>query len=249
MKNKLMRLASTMLVLTLLSTCVVSGTYAKYVTTATATDTARVAKFGVEIQTWTNRLFKEQYDSDSAYTGNTVENKQEVGIKNLVAPGTKSNGDISFTVTGKPEVAVEVSYKLDIKENVYVPAGTYTDYTTADVSNDTFTSDQPYYPVKFTLQQGGEDVLGCTNVDLTTIQNYLQTTATKQYAPGTDLSGTEGVKGYTLSWKWDFEDTNVTNVNKLDTLLGQVAAGVENGYPNVVTDLDFDLTISVTQID
>ncbi|MFR0985955.1 MAG: hypothetical protein ACLSFZ_04975 [Frisingicoccus sp.] len=43
-KNRMMRLASSLLVLTLLTTCVISGTFAKYTTQAGGSDTARVAK-------------------------------------------------------------------------------------------------------------------------------------------------------------------------------------------------------------
>ena len=49
-KNKMMRLASCLLVLVMLSTSMISGTFAKYVTTGSAEDTARVAKFGVDIK-------------------------------------------------------------------------------------------------------------------------------------------------------------------------------------------------------
>ena len=48
-KNKMMRLASGLLVAVLITTSTISGTFAKYVTTADAKDEARVAKFGVVI--------------------------------------------------------------------------------------------------------------------------------------------------------------------------------------------------------
>ena len=48
-KNKMMRTASGLLVATLLTTSVISGTFAKYTTEETGSDSARVAKFGVEI--------------------------------------------------------------------------------------------------------------------------------------------------------------------------------------------------------
>ena len=48
-KNYLMRIASILFIVTLISTCCVSGTFAKYVTSASASDTARVAKWGVSI--------------------------------------------------------------------------------------------------------------------------------------------------------------------------------------------------------
>ena len=42
-KNKAMRLASALMVLTLLTTCVISSTFAKYTTSANGEDSARVA--------------------------------------------------------------------------------------------------------------------------------------------------------------------------------------------------------------
>ena len=60
MKNKMMRAASILLVAVLLSTCAISGTFAKYVTTASGTDTARVAKWGVVI-TANGNLFNKTY--------------------------------------------------------------------------------------------------------------------------------------------------------------------------------------------
>ena len=42
-KNRMMRVASALLVAVLLTTCAISGTFAKYVSTATGEDAARVA--------------------------------------------------------------------------------------------------------------------------------------------------------------------------------------------------------------
>ena len=47
--NKIMRIASGLLVAVLLSTCVISGTFAKYVSTYDGTDSARVATWAFEI--------------------------------------------------------------------------------------------------------------------------------------------------------------------------------------------------------
>ncbi len=48
-KNKMMRLASVLLIAVMISTSAISGTYAKYVTSGYAEDNARVAKFGVAV--------------------------------------------------------------------------------------------------------------------------------------------------------------------------------------------------------
>ena len=48
-KNKMMRLASVLLIAVMISTSAISGTYAKYVTEGAAQDDARVAHWGVTI--------------------------------------------------------------------------------------------------------------------------------------------------------------------------------------------------------
>ena len=98
-KNRMMRLASVLLVLTLLSTSVISGTFAKYTTSVTSNDKARVAKWGFEA---TNNslvitdLFKNSYDG-------TVNSEVDV-----IAPGTQNSveaPEVDYTF----EVAVETS--------------------------------------------------------------------------------------------------------------------------------------------
>ena len=106
-KNTMMRLASALLVLVLLTTCAISGTFAKYVTSADAEDSARVAKFGV-VLTVTNddKLFSDTYESENGVT------VQSVVPDDLVAPGTSSEeieANTTFAIAGTPEVAVSVS--------------------------------------------------------------------------------------------------------------------------------------------
>ena len=60
-KNVMMRVASIMLVLVLMTSSVISGTFAKYVTDVTTDDSARVARWGVEFVT-NSDLFATQYD-------------------------------------------------------------------------------------------------------------------------------------------------------------------------------------------
>ena len=45
-KNKMMRIASVLLVAVILTTCAISGTFAKYVSSADSSDSARVAYWG-----------------------------------------------------------------------------------------------------------------------------------------------------------------------------------------------------------
>ena len=107
-KNKMMRLASALLVAVLLSTCTISGTYAKYVTKGTGTDTARVAKFGVVV-TPNGVMFDKNYaeeDPDFTLDTNSVKSSNEWKV---VAPGTTKEMD-NVVITGIPEVATRISY-------------------------------------------------------------------------------------------------------------------------------------------
>ncbi len=238
-KNKMMRLASLLLVLTLLSTCAISGTYAKYVTTDSSTDSARVAKFGVVLKASDNSSFKTEYNSDTAgYTGVTVKSSND---DRLVAPGTKDEGGITFTITGKPEVATKISAVMTAGyEEVFLKAGTYTDYTKApdaDGTYKTFVLANDYYPVVFTLKQQGVDQPVATG-KLSDINTALETyTAKASYAPNTELGAT-----FTLTWEWVFGDS--AN-NQADTALGQIAAGVYTGL-NDGTDYNLDINYTIT---
>lgn len=134
-KNKMMRAASALLVAVLLTTSTISGTFAKYVTTNTATDTARVAKWGVELQVQGN-LFGEAYRDDiivdegsgvkfEVEASDTLDINGEAGLDDVVAPGTKNEQGFTFSINGTPEVAGQIRIdKLDV-QNIYLAAGTY----------------------------------------------------------------------------------------------------------------------------
>lgn len=102
-KNKMMRFASALMVATLLSTSVISGTFAKYVSTATGSDTARVAKWSFTVNEEeiavtpatdvTFDLFK-YADANVDVDGD--------GSERVIAPGTQ--GSFSFTMVNKSEV-------------------------------------------------------------------------------------------------------------------------------------------------
>lgn len=112
-KNKMMRLASMLLVLCLLTTSVISGTFAKYITTDQYEDTARVAKFGV-VATVSGDLFGATYSKAEGnsivtydFDGGTV--SSAVGKDDyVVAPGTKNDTGLKIAVAGTPEVATNI---------------------------------------------------------------------------------------------------------------------------------------------
>ena len=185
----------------------------------------------------------------------------------IIAPGT--SGKMNFSITGTPEVAVNVKVDFNTTPNslkmVTIPVGEYTDYTEATYAtkadgtvdkettyNKTFeVKDKAYNPVVWTLKRSDTDISDFTSAttvatgNLEAIQNYFTTGAAKlnkNYDPGTELDKTFGY--YELSWSWPYEGVN----DHADTYLGNVIAGVKTD-DTVKTTEAFDLSIVVTQID
>ena len=227
MKNKFFKIASLMIMLCLISTCAIGTTFAKYVTGDTATDSARVAKWGVRLEMASDPLFKNEYEShDADYAGLTV--KSDNGNK-LVAPGT--SGKTAFSIKGTPEVATRITISLTDIKDVFLPANS-AEGQTAD-----------YYPVVFTLTQTA-DTNGATNVELkkgtlADIQAFLNAYSGAEYAPNTNLAAS-----FELSWAWAFN----AGMDAADTLLGDIMAGEET-VAGAETNVSYKLTITVTQID
>ena len=145
-KNKMMRIASVLLIVTILSAVAISGTFAKYITEAQGNDSARVAQWGIQINTSANGLFQTSYTSQN---GKTVEAAATAATRQVVAPGTSGQG-FTADITGTTEVMTKLYIDLSASEDIVVPAGTYRDYTTND-ANATFTSAYSYSPVKFNI--------------------------------------------------------------------------------------------------
>ena len=99
--NKMMRIAAVILMMTLLTTCAISGTFAKYVSTAEGSDTARVAKWDFKINektanssnTFDFNLFETVYDTNIKADDTDVLNQGTDG-KTLIAPGTWGYAEI-----------------------------------------------------------------------------------------------------------------------------------------------------------
>lgn len=109
-KNVMMRVASALLVAVLMTTCAISGTFAKYTSEVTGKDTARVAKWGWGTNTVTIDLFKDAYDG-------TVDSNDGADV---IAPGTKNSASIVWNTSFIPEVAYEITF--DSTTNTSIPA-------------------------------------------------------------------------------------------------------------------------------
>lgn len=244
-KNKMCRLASALLILVLLTTSIVGSTFAKYTTEGTASDTARVAKWGVNVSA-TSGAFKTDYEPKITVAGITYSVSAETSAaagderKKLVAPGTK--GDLlTATVTGTPEVAVTLSTSgtLILTDWAYVPDPTQP------------TMKETYCPIIITVD-GTEYKMGVAKDESNHVYDTidgLQTavgtalTKTQNVSPNTDLSTTDFSPN--ASWKWNFADetTGAYQTDAKDTALGDAAA--DGNAPTI----RLDYTVTVTQID
>lgn len=236
-KNVLMRSAGLLLVLVLVTSCFVGSTFAKYTVGGKGENTARVAKFGVTV-TGSGDMFAKEYATDDQNVVGTI-GKSVVSSDNskLVAPGTENKDFVAATITGTPEVAVRVSYKLDV----------------ADLAIDGWNlADGSFYcPLVFKIKaaDGTNTVIsgtGFTDVDKMKAALVNAVAAyTKDYAPGTDLSG-QAADTLTISWEWPFEtgaEAEKPANNVKDTYLGDQAAA---GHAATVS---LTLATTVTQID
>lgn len=194
-KTKFMRAALLLLVLTLITSCFVGGTFAKYTTSGNGTDTARVAKWGVTV-TPESATFKDMYDNDASAT---VVGESSAKV---VAPGTK--GDmVKMTLGGKPEVKVKVTYNCEVS---------LTGWTIGD--NNEF-----YCPLVVKINDEPVDTSNATDASsFADAINSVIKTYSNDYDAGTDLSGADSPA---ITWEWPFStDGN----DAKDTELGDAAA-------------------------
>ena len=262
-KNKMMRLASAMMVLTLMSTSVISGTFAKYVTSDNAQDTARVAKFGVTV-TASGTLFADTYKLTNNTPGETTDTETTLSVvssgainevSKLVAPGTKNETGMTFAIAGTPEVDVQVAVKIENDERIFLGAKTGLPNMTTGNTTDTFDS-ADYEPIKFTLTQTkeGQAPVITSGLSLDSLKTALATALNHTYDANKNLAKEVGT--LTITWAWDFDNAVVGKYDKEDTLLGDLAAGTALTPATTLNEgTDYNLetglkvTVTVTQID
>lgn len=234
--------------------CFGGYTFSKYVTSGSGKGTANVAKWGYTASVDTTKLFGEEYKYDAAKAASTVDGtganltvKADTANRNLVAPGTA--GSMTFKVGGKAEVRALLSMGIDVH--------TYKDVVLKIRKTQTpETAYTEYHPVKWTLKKDdGAVTTVAEKVTLAKVAEKIhEESINKAYAPNEELTTTT----YELSWAWEFEGTGSVldlSIDQLDTILGQMAAGVTGYTPagyeidaTSSTELAFTFTIQVTQL-
>lgn len=230
-KNKMMRLASGLLVAVLLTSSIVSGTFAKYVTSDSATDSARVAKWGVNVEVEGENAFSTAYGADNktvavdANDATVVTNGTGTVVK-VVAPGTTGMLG-SVTIEGKPEVDVTVEVVATVTLN---------GWTIKENGVDKF-----YCPIIFT--NGTTTIDGTKFDDADSLKAAVEGLFNK--SKRTVQTNTNLATNFdsTVTWEWKFGDsvgyaTNQTD--ERDTKLGNL---------ETAPTIQCTVTATVTQID
>lgn len=205
MKNKFMRIAAVMLMLCLVTTCAISGTFAKYTTEGSGDDQARVAYWGwnkdnVKIEL--DDLFKTSYD------------KNVLGKDDVIAPGTTNFATFQFIydkysdTVASPEVAY--TFKIDL--------------TDCKIADDLKANGNIKWAVVAgtTAPEANSNEWGDWDAMITEL-NALDGTET--FEAGAELPAI-ATSAYTIAWMWNFStnadgdaaDTALANKDVLDTV-------------------------------
>lgn len=256
-KNKFMKLASGLLVLCLMTTCVIGATLAKYTTASSSSDTARVAKWGVTVSA-SGTLFGKAYGANGAETdANSItatSTNVSAGV-NVVAPGTKNETGLQLKLAGTPEVAYNVAVTTTGNKDIYLKAGTYGVMVEATGVNAATDVTELYTLTGGTYQKANAYVAGTPYYQLVdavtlssdyypvkwTVNNGSTDTACANTgAVITALNALNGDRNanvasdatYKITWAWAFEtgndDAEKAKNNIADTILGNI------GYATVV---------------
>ncbi len=223
-KNVMMRLSALLLVAVLLTTCVISGTFAKYVTSGEAGDEARVAKWGVTVTVTGDEAFGTKYNDAIEAEGTKV---ISANGDNVLAPGT--NGTLgSVTISGAPEVRVSVAVDLTITLTGWEIRVTDTN-SDGDIDED---DDAEFY-CPLVISDGTTTLNGTDYTSAAAFKaaiELLVDSAAAEVAANTSLA-----RSVTLTWAWAFDVDDVK-----DTALGDLATA-----PTIAAEW----TASVTQVD
>lgn len=235
-KNVMMRAASALLVLVLLTTCVISGTFAKYTTGATGSDEARVAKFGVTI-TANGSMFSKNYEDAANGNGVATTAKGSVDSSNadkIFAPGTKGTM-ASVALEGTPEVKVQVAYSGTVTLN-----GKWKAKLSATDTAETY-----YCPLK--IKVGNDTLYGLDYSSEAEFKKAIEdkinaSVTTQTYNAGTDLA-TIKTDSFAISWEWEFEGSKGAKIERTDYADTYLGNATDKG------DIQIAITTTVTQID
>ena len=236
-KTKLMRAALLLLVLTLITSCFVGGTFAKYTTSATGSDTARVAKWGFKGASTINldNLFQSVYYKHEAGTDKeTVKSKT-----NVIAPGTGGLAEFNFTYN-ETDAAPEVAYTFTVSTDGSACADSIEKNT-----NIKWSLDGKLAPHVGKPSDANYAAEGSWAALLAAIEALDGNKTDNKYNPGelpTGFGKTDNE--HTVAWQWAFETAPNGVVDA-----SQDATDTRMGNANDLAKVTLKITVTATQID
>ncbi len=273
-KNKSLRAASGLFILVLVTTCIIGATFAKYTTTGTANDMARVAKWGVSINMSTdddNGIFKTTYATDDENVKTTINNSVVAVTKTdntqdkVVAPGT--TGSTTFTISGTPEVAFKLTAGVDIVSTIKVTKDADCTMGSGKFEK-TEVKVQPtvdYEPIKFKIEKKGADgsfqplktdaatgEISDTGTDAAENLSLAQLEAALESLSVVHEANSNVNEEYKITWTWPFETSFNSWKNDEGYKSSYANADVLDTYLGNEATMQteqFDITVTATQID
>ena len=229
-KNKMMRLASVLLVLVLLTTSVISGTFAKYTTSASSEDSARVAYWGFQSSNTMDLsgLFAASYSNVKAQN-----------VKDIMAPGTQGSAKFAF--------AYDESVKANGSDLTMTGPEVAYDFTVAvEASCDEMIKNNKN--IVWKLDNNGQTELTWDEL-IAALKNLSgDQSGTKRYNPGElPAAFTTSDDTHTIYWEWKFEGAETYTVG--DETLTQDEYDTYMGNMAEMDDVSIKITITATQVD
>lgn len=234
-RNSLTKTVALMLLITMIALVLISGTFAKYTSSVTASDSAVVAKWDVEVngtniaptdhEEVTFDIFDKSgvFDLDGAsFPMETVAGTNDTDVKDgaetaIVAPGTW--GFVKFELENKSDV--NALYSIDL-----------TELSTT-------------LPLQFSVDGGNtwKAAIGDSAISASAETPYSVGTGKLVSVQNEKAEGDSSTASKTvyLMWKWDFEDSITTDAE--DTAFG--VAGATDSAPTC----DVTAKVVFTQID
>ena len=192
-KNRMMRLASLLLVLVLMTSSVVGGTFAKYTTKVESQDSARVAKWGFNTASITiANLFADSYTNVADGTADQA----------IIAPGTDGSASFKFENSG---TAPEVAYTFTV------------DTTGSSCANDI----QQNKNITWAVAKTGETATYGTWTEL--LNKIAELDGDKEYAANEIPEMVNNEYTIYWKWTYDNTNDGNDNDNYNDTDLGNTA--------------------------
>ena len=192
--SKTTKLTALLLAGVLATSCFVGGTLARYVTSTSSEDSARVAVWGINADEVTMDLF------DATYTVNGVTVAQSEDGDNIIAPGTQKDNYFSIVNLDenlKPEVMYQISINLD------------------DSEIDPLILNNP--SIVWRLDDGTYGTWEETKAQVLALSG--DASGVKTYAPLEIAENFKADKTHKIGWKWIMDNNN----NVMDTEMGNKA--------------------------